>query len=249
MAKKITSNLNKKVEKDKSKSDNNLNPDEDNTEKPFDYKKVNYQAIWLIVVLLAVLTSFFITGWILSESKKYDYIGLTFKKDMFGNIPIHSAEYVGRAVTGWPVNFKIILRNDPRKLDIPVEGKLRFITSNKTYVSLDKESGVLECEDANIALSSMGIFMSNMKFDIEPAFTSKNASLESKRSLVTCENLKNNTVFIITAENQSKIYQYQNNSNCYILSVSNCEIMRVIEKFEITVTAEASDEDFEGYDG
>ena len=245
MAKKI----NKKEEKEKLASKESLKADEIDTEKPFDYKKVNYQAIWLIVVLLAVLASFFITGWIVSESKKYDYIGLTFKEEMFGSIPIHTAEYVGRAVTGWPVNFKLVLRNDPRDLDIPVENKLTIISEKKTYVSLDKESGVLECEDANIALSSLGIFMSNMKFDIESAFTSKNASLESNRTQVTCENKKNNTIFLITAENESRIYQYKNNSNCYIISVSNCEIMKAIEKFEITVTAEASDEDFDGYDG
>ncbi len=239
MAKKT---INKSSKKEKQTEENIA-------EKTFDHKKVNYQVIWLMIVLLAILASFFITGWIVSESKKYDYIGLTFKKDMFGRIPIHTAEYVGRAVTGWPVDFKLVLRNDPRKLDIPVENKLTIISDKKTYVSLDKESGVLKCEDANIALSSLGIFMSNMKFDIESAFTSKNASLESNRTQVTCENKKNNTVFLLTAENESRIYQYKNNSNCYILSVSNCEIMKVIEKFEITVTAEASDEDFEGYDG
>ncbi|MBI2628582.1 hypothetical protein HYW74_00680 [Candidatus Pacearchaeota archaeon] len=237
MAKKIT---NKSSEKEGQTEEN---------EKPFDYKKVNYQAIWLIVALSTILISFFATIWILSEANKYDYIGLTFKKEKFGNIPIYSAEYIGRAITGWPVNFKLVLRNDPRELSIPVENKLKFISSNTTYVTLDKESGVLECEDANIALSSLGIFMNNMKFDIKSAFTSKNASLESNRTLVNCENKKNNTVFLLTAENESRIYQYKNNSNCYILAVSNCEIMRVIEKFEITVTAEASDEDFEGYDG
>ena len=49
--------------------------------------------------------------------------------------------------------------------------------------------------------------------------------------------------------NESKIFQDKNNSNCYTLSVNNCEIVPVIERFEVATIAEVNDEDIDGYDG
>ncbi|MBS3091942.1 hypothetical protein J4466_00830 [Candidatus Pacearchaeota archaeon] len=235
----------KKSEKITSNSENS----NETIEKPFDYKKVNYQVIWVIVVLVAVLISFFATMWILSEANKYDYIGLTFKKEMFGNIPLHTTQYTGYGANGWPTSFKLALRNDPRELSVPIEGKLKFITSNLTYVSIDRESGILGCSDSTIALSSLGIFMNNMKIIIKSAVTSQNASVELNKTIVTCNNSLDNTVLIITAGNESKIFQDKNNSNCYTLSVNNCEIVPVIERFEVATIAEVNDEDIDGYDG
>src|SRR3989344_4793437 len=66
-------------------------------------------AKWLVIGLVGIVASLFIFGWILSESKKVDYIGLTFTKENFGQIPIYTSPLSGKTVYGEDINFKIDL--------------------------------------------------------------------------------------------------------------------------------------------
>jgi len=83
----------KKQIKEKSEEDNlklsGKTNNGENTEKELD-KKTLKQTMWFFSILILLLIALFAGAWINFESKKFDYIGLTFQKEKFGEIPIYT---------------------------------------------------------------------------------------------------------------------------------------------------------------
>ncbi|MEK6891364.1 MAG: hypothetical protein AABX03_04475, partial [Nanoarchaeota archaeon] len=76
-------------------------------------KKTIKQVSWFFGLLVLLLIALFAGAWVSHESQKFDYIGLTFQKEKFGEIPIYTSQITGYGVNGLPMNFKLVLRNDP----------------------------------------------------------------------------------------------------------------------------------------
>ncbi len=236
---------NKKEEKNEE-LDDNLEKDEnkkETQEKPKEKisEKQDSQLKWIIAVMAIFVIGIFFFAWFGAESKTYEYIGLTWQKEMFGNIPIHTTVMTGQSITGQAIGFKMPFRNDPRKLNIPIEGgDINYILNNPVYLSIDLDSGINEC--GTLALINFGRFMTEMKFDLITAVTTEKSAEEHDREFVTCENKPKNTVFILTVGNESGIYQDEENPNCYVLSVNNCEDIEVVEKLQIATLARFTNE-------
>ncbi len=220
---------NKKEKVIESKQDEAMNKEDE--EKTL--KRTNSQAKWLFIIMIGIVVIVFATAWIINESKKFDYVGFTFQKEKFGEIPIFTGQITGYNVKGLPMNFKLVLREDPRSSSIPLEGNLNVRVDSTPYIAINLSSGINDCGDS-VSLVSLGQFMSNTGIGIKSAVTTKEESLEYARPLVTCDT-SGSTVFILTAGNESKITQDKENPDCYVLSVSNCETQRVIEKLQISI--------------
>ena len=100
-------------------------------------------------------------------------------------------------------------------------------------------SNIYEC--GPIALISLGQFMSNTGFEIVTGITDEEGAKEYEKPLVTCENQGEATVLVLTKGDKSEIRQLVDNPNCYVLSVNNCEIVEVIERFEVASLASFND--------
>ena len=193
------------------------------------------QGTWLLIILMVVIGSLFLSFWISVESKKFDYIGLTFQKEYFGQIPIYTTHLQGYGPTGQAINTKINLRNDPRKSEIPVIGTVRYVKDQPVYLSLNMSSNIYEC--GPIALVSLGQFMSGTGFTIVTGISDEVDAKDYKKPYVTCENQKESTVLVLTKGDKSEIRQLEDNPNCYVLSVNNCEIVEVVERLEVASLA------------
>jgi len=191
-------------------------------------------AKWLVIGLVGIVASLFIFGWILSESKKVDYIGLTFTKENFGQIPIYTSPLSGKTVYGEDINFKIALRNNPQDSKIPIVGNLYYDSDRQVYLTIDLDSGVDKCSSESLV--GLGQFMDAMGFDIQTGLTSKEKAKEYGKPYVICENTNGATVLVLTTGNESQIVQ-QGNDDCYVLSVNNCELTEVVERLEIGTLA------------
>ena len=156
-------------------------------------------AKWLVIGLVGIVASLFIFGWILSESKKVDYIGLTFTKENFGQIPIYTSPLSGKTVYGEDINFKIALRNNPQDSKIPIVGNLYYDSDRQVYLTIDLDSGVDKCSSESLV--GLGQFMDAMGFDIQTGLTSKEKAKEYGKPYVICENTNGATVLVLTTGN------------------------------------------------
>ena len=183
----------------------------------------------LLFVILGIVAFLFIFGWVVSESNKFDYIGLTFVKEKFGEIPIYTAYVTGDSIYGTPIDYKLVLREDPRKSEIPVDANLRFITDKPIYLSLNMSSNIQECGARPMA--SFGLFTAGVGWNLETVVSTEDLAKELDRKYINCQNTPNATVLLLTKGLESKITQ--EGPNCYVLSVNNCELDQVLERFEI----------------
>lgn len=229
---KIGENKEEKESQDESKEAVNLTESQKN------------QAKYIFIIIAVLVGAIFITYWIVSESKKFDCVGTSWQKEMFGDIPIYTAIISGYGANGMPMNFKMVVRNNPKDLKVPIEGKIGYLKNSPVYFSINISSGINECAPAGgtIALVSFGQFMSGMGFNLITGVTTKNESELYKRPYITCEanpyGQDSGTTIILTPGSESKIIQEKSNPNCYTLYVKDCEMLEVMEKFEVTTLSE-----------
>jgi len=196
--------------------------------------KQEIQAKWLIGILALFIIMVFIGAWISSESKNFDYIGLNWDKEKFGQLYVYSTLLQGQGVVGQPINLKFILKNDPRKLEVPVEGDVFVFSKMPTFLAMDLESGIDECEPT--ALISFGYHMAGLGYDLQTAAITNETAEENDLEFMNCEISRLNTIMTLTTGNESKITRGEGDErNCYTLTVANCELDEVMEQFEIEV--------------
>jgi hypothetical protein len=222
-----------KSDKKDEEGDEKKEEDSDEERKDDEEKSDKYsnQLKWVVIVIGVFLGSMFLFAWIGTDAQTYEHVGLNWQKEKFGDLPIHTTYLTGYSVTGKPINFKMNVRNDPRESEIPIEGELNYISDKPVYFSLDFDSGINDC--GTLGLVSFGRFMAEMRFNVITAVTSQNWSEEIDRPVATCEDRPENTVFLLTKGEESKIVQDESNPNCYRLFVNKCEDIEVIERLEL----------------
>lgn len=225
----------KKAEKIENVNGEIKKAEEDNPEKQ------NKQLKWILWIMGVILIFFLIGFWISEETRKFTYIGLSFEKDKFGNIPIYTTSISGFNAKNMPMNFKLALRQDPRQSKVPVSGQIKFLKDRERYFvfNMTEEN---KCDDGYV-LVGLGMLMANLGLELETGVMPQKAAIEQNKTYVDCSNKKANSVFILTPGNQTRIYQTKENGNCYILETKNCETLEVIERFEIATLAMLNDEE------
>lgn len=210
-------------------------------EKPGQSQAQNSQLKWIFLIMGVLILFVIIGAWISYESKKTDYIGMTFTKEMFGDIPLYSTQITGyNAVTGQPIKFKFVLRNNPRESKVPVNGTIE-IRGGPVYFSMNMtDDNLNRCGDSYV-LVGLGQFATNIGINMVTAINPKEKALEFNRTFADCTNMPNSTVIIFTEGNQTRIDREYVNPNCYKISVSGCDSLAAIERFEVGVLAKIND--------
>lgn len=174
-----------------------------------------FVAVLVVVVLIA------------NSMTRFEYGGLKFNIEKFGNIivyrtffPVYSKTGVnlmtGGAVTEHVADYNIYIRNDPRKLEeIPFNGDL-VLLSNMVI----NTSGDFTCDGEGV------IAVANMVklFDILGINVIKDSN-------ATCDSQGRYMFLQIQEGEDSEINKIS--GGCYELNVNNCEILKVTEKFMI----------------
>ncbi len=191
-----------------------------------------------LIVLGLILFFTIVTFWVINESRKFDYIGLEWQKEKFGDdFYIYTTQVDMEGAKNRPIMFKVNMRNNPRHNEVSIEETVSYIRGKPVYLSLDLESGVDQC--GSIALISFGQVMSGLDFDLITGISDEKNAEDYSRPYVTCETNPQNTVLFLTKGNESSISKVEGYDNCYELSVGGdgkqecqMEIVKVIEKFE-----------------
>lgn len=197
-------------------------------------KKQEKQTKWVLIIMAGLIAGIFISSWMVSESKKFEYAGFEWQKEMFGKIPIHTTLITGYNINGMPINTKISFRNDPRELEtkIPFEGDMRIL-KGPVYFSMNLNSSINEC--GTLSLVGFGLFMGSTGFKTITAMASKELSEQYGKEYIDCTNMKDSTVFVFTGGDESKITQDKSNPGCYTVIVKDCEDLEVLERLEAEI--------------
>lgn len=231
----------KEKSSEKGKSDESVLEDKSSEkeegEKVVD-KKIGggYKEIYLVLgVIFLMGVVFFVSYSIFNGLNEFEHKGLTFTKEKFGEIPIYHHYYYYNSY-GQLYKYNLYLRNDPRKSTVPLTGNVIDIVSlldkDTVYLSLDPERSIEGCEYAAVGISSLSSFLVDNGLNLKGASTSKEEAEANGVKHITCEGVNSgNIAIILRTGSETRIINEK--ENCYVIEVSNCEVIDAIEKFEV----------------
>jgi len=187
---------------------------------------------WVLGIMVGLIAVFLISSYYFQGQQNFEYHGLDFSKQMLGEIQLYEYHYFSNSVNritgqviGEPRLVKVYLRGDPRKNDVPVDGKINIV-SDTVYVSINGTG--LDCEDSNIALAGLSSFLTQNGVHLQGAVVDSEEALEYDLEQVTCETYPDSTVIVVQSGDKPFI---QTKNNCYILQISDCDVLSTTEKF------------------
>ena len=198
---------------------------------------------WILGAMVGLIVVFLISFSIFQSMKTFEYQGLDFTKEKFGEIPLYRYYYFTNslsttgAVIGEPKLVNLYLRNDPRKINIPIEGEIEFPRKGKfVYITING-TGLDQCKYSSIALASLSSFLTQNDFTVKGAVPNEAEAEENNIKYATCETRPDNAVILIQTGQETKIVKEA--ENCYVISSTNCEILPAVERFMIQVIIDA----------
>lgn len=178
----------------------------------------------IIAFVFIIIIAFYL---VYNTTTKFEYAGTTFEKVKFGSLIFYQTSFpLYSSITGKQVNeYNFFLRKDPRTLgNFPINGEIRVLSS--MVLSADSD---LYCKDNAIALSNFYIFFKGTQ--------GVNVTVNNN---LTCDDTHIGTLVRIQNSTASRIDQV--GTNCYELSVNNCQVLEVTERFVVGTLAQSKGE-------
>ncbi len=230
-----TDEKDKKIEGEKSKIESeNINKS---------YTRVLFWFVGIIVVLGLV---FFIARDYFKGLNEFEYEGLKFVKEKFGEIPIYRYSYnlklrttTGQFVTENSKMVELYLRGDPRKNQVPIGGEIDIFSKGKDVFLSIGDNEIPKCDYSIIAVSSFSSLMVQNDIESKVGTSDKEIVKNDKLDYITCENKPNNPVIWIKTASKTQVTK--KGENCYIMEVNNCETLPAMEKFMVQAIIDAKE--------
>ena len=159
-------------------------------------KKLEKQIIVMFVVLGLVLLSFLAVYQIFKPKPYFKYEGFNIYR---AKVPGSSQEFFLIPISGGGEKGRVVIRNDPRKLNVSIEIGDLLGGISKVWITVPPELS----SDAVIAGNDLGMFTSRISLDTEFALTNSSTGFPE----ITCENATKETrVFLTDIGNETKVY-------------------------------------------
>jgi len=186
-------------------------------------------AIALLIILICAIAIFY-----RYNSNDFKYAGIEFNKNYMGDITFYTAKIPVTNNQGVISGYKEVdFRNDPRKLKdviVNTSGNIKFADAEWAYVSYGE---MKQCGDNSLAAANLGVFMSITDTKYRGALDDSDYLGNPNIPYVNCQTHPDNTVILVKSGNETKIEQTA--ENCYELVFKECDILKVTEKFEVTI--------------
>ncbi len=211
----------KKKIKDEVKSD-----DKKNSKAKY---SINKQLLIILIGMATLVIIFFIASAFFQRLNKFEYNGLTFTKEKFGQIPVYHYYYFLKGKQGQLIKYNLYLRIDPRKNNVSINGEIVLRDDKSVYLSVNS-TGLTQCEYGAAGIASLSQFLSGNQLIVRGASPDEKEAYDNNVWHATCEKWPSDTVILIEKGDSTKIIR--DNENCYRIEVTNCEILDAIEKFQ-----------------
>lgn len=195
---------------------------------------------WILGAMLILVAVFLISYFAFNSFNNFQYNGLTFTRERFGDIPVFHHYYFFN-YAGETYKYNLFLRNDPRKNMVPITGRavdsgMEFTLGNNVYVSVDP-SNLVGCEYSAVGISQLSSFLADNQLKVKGASPVKDIADELNVTYATCGTHRADTVIIVEGGDETKVDYV--NRNCAIISITQCQVLEAIEKFQVKAVLDA----------
>ena len=222
---------NEKTEKNSKvneKKDSKIKKDDSTSKKV--KKSEDRQLLMFILVVGMVFAGFLIPYFYIESSKFFEYARADWAIEEYDTFTAYHVKF--QVLNGLNKKHNVWLRNDPRELDVPVEGNFSFFKVGG-IISFDESTAACVGDLSRAVLDLSGFVQYGIGTgDVEVATTSRFVSLDDGIRHATCENVRDKTL-VILQEGETSVIQDEENPYCYTISVENCDDILGIEAFMV----------------
>ena len=197
---------------------------------------------WVLGGATVLIILVFIAYSVMQNMKVFEYEGLVFTEEKFGQIEVYKYSYypekptiTGRVTDENPA-VVFYFRTDPRNNNVSINvNNVVFPNGADVYVTY-KGIELEQCEYNLLAASNMAAILSRGGIRLKSGLGEKEIATANNITYVTCEEFPNDIVVQVESSNETKVVQ---EGSCYRIKVSNCEILEATEKFVVEALAQA----------
>jgi hypothetical protein len=204
------------------------------SDKKVSRKVQDKQTYWIIMGMIALIVVVLLVFYLRQASYKFEYNTLSFTVEQSGGTTFYHY-YHNFEENNQIIQANTYLRIDPRKNDVPADINIYFPANMNVYISVN-QTGLENCSDGAVAVATLTQFFATHLMKVRGATPDLNESVEKNMRFANCTSNPENPVVLIEKADDTKITREK---NCYIIDVSQCEIQKAIEKFEIKALLDA----------
>lgn len=194
-------------------------------------KQLKWVLIWMGIVIVSIVIIFLVYD----SLKRFEYGGLKFERIIYDKLPLYYSRIPIKTAAGEIVGYyNLYLRNDPRKLSIPINGTIKLMRNSMLSIDQSMEG----CSDNGVAGVTLGTFFKAAGINIEYASTNRSIAKERNISYATCEDSSKQTVIVIRQTDKTEIVQEK--KDCYSINFKDCEIIKAVERFIVATSAHST---------
>jgi len=189
---------------------------------------------WIIGVMFFLLVVILLTSYLTKSSNSFTYQTLRFDKQLYGTVPVYVYGYTFKDITGAAVQeyrYQLLLRLDPRKNDVPVEGEIVLNQYGRDIMISVNTTGFESCQTTSRDFASLSGFLTGNLFNVQGGVPDKNVANELNFTHITCSLYPDKTVLEVQSSGKTSIRKISN--TCYHINIANCETLNAVEKFEV----------------
>ncbi len=181
---------------------------------------------WLLVLVFGA----FVFQYTLVAMTTYTYKGLTFTIEQEGDLRLHHHAYFIDPTT----RYNLYLREDPRENEVPVKGRIIY-DSRRVYLSVNT-SELNTCSDSAVGVGTLTSFLGLNGLKVKSASPDPVKAVEFNVTYADCTTNQEDMVIILQAGAESLVEKIED--RCFVLTVQNCTVIPVIEKFMVESVAQ-----------
>ena len=90
-------------------------------------RRIEKELVWIIGFLLFLVVLYFIAGAFFKSFNYFEYKGLSFTKERYGELPVYRHYYYYQDQSGKVIQYNLFLHHDPRANNVSFEGSSIFL--------------------------------------------------------------------------------------------------------------------------
>ncbi|MBI5148241.1 hypothetical protein HZA33_01025 [Candidatus Pacearchaeota archaeon] len=183
------------------------------------------QIVFIVVFMVFAIAAVVGFSYMYKNAGNFRYNDLYFQKTRVGELIVYKTDIMITNQFG-QVKYSLFLRNDPRRIKIPVDATISLKTD--VFITFDPE--ISKCYASNLASYNLGSLLGTIGVNVKGATMSQELANEKNLPYATCNEATNKTVIEIKRVDagESSITQ---KGNCYELNVANCQVVETTERF------------------
>ena len=193
-------------------------------------KKISNKPVYKFLgFILFLVLLFFVSSFLIKMTYNFDYQGLGFTKEKFGELIVYHHYYYFKDNYGELFQYNLYLRNDPRSNNISVDGEIVYPTQKDfIYISIGDE--IEKCSDSSLAIAQLSSFITDNQMFLKTGLANEDRAEERNVPHVSCEKYPDDFVISLVRGDETRI---EKDNKCYQIEIANCDILKAVEKFEV----------------